>query len=371
MIRENRPAVLLLEDGTVFSGKSCGVIGSSSGEITFNTSMSGYQEVCTDPGNYAQVLLMTNPHIGGYGIHKDEYESEKATITGLIVKNFSDTMSRVSAEETLQDLLVRDKVVGISDIDTRALTRYIRKNGVMNCIISSDESDINVLKEKLKRTPKSAGLEMSSKVSCTQAYTQGNESASQRIAVLDLGVKNSTLTSLTDRDCYLKIFPMQSSKDEILNFSPDGILISSGPGDPAVMKDTIRLVGELIESGIPVFGINLGHQLIGLSQGLKTEQMSVGHRGTNHPVKNIISGKGEITVQNHGFVITKESADASDRVEITHLHLNDNSVAGIRVKGKKVFSVQFHPEAGTNSHYLLDDFIQSVKTGSKKEAKTI
>lgn len=364
MTRENLPAVLLLDDGTAFFGKSCGAVGTASGEIAFNTAMTGYQEVYTDPSYYAQVLVMATAHIGNYGVHTEEIESESCKVSGVIIKKFSDIASRSSASGTLQDYLVRDNVVGISDIDTRALVRHIRKAGAMNCIISSEDLDIESLKKKLKDVPNMDGLELSSKVTCSEAFTMGNEDAEHRISVLDLGVKKNILRCLEERGAYLKVFPMKSTKEEILSFNPDGIMLSNGPGDPSAMPETIELIKELINTGIPVFGICLGHQLIGLSQGLKTAKMFNGHRGINHPVKNLITGKSEITSQNHGFVITHDSVKSSDDVEITHIHLNDNTIAGMRFKSKQVFSVQYHPEASAGPHdsrYLFDNFITLIE----------
>lgn len=369
MTRENLPAVLLLDDGTAFFGKSCGIVGTTSGEIAFNTAMTGYQEVYTDPSYYAQVLVMATAHIGNYGVHQDEIESESCKVAGVIIKKFSDIASRPSASGTLQDYLVRDKVVGISDIDTRALVRHIRKAGAMNCIISSEDLDIESLKKKLKDVPNMDGLELSSKVTCKEAYTVGNPDAPCRVAVMDFGIKKNIVRCLEERNAYLKVFPMATSVNEVLSFQPDGIMLSNGPGDPSAMPETIALIKDLINTGIPVFGICLGHQLIGLSQGLKTAKMFNGHRGINHPVKNLITGKSEITSQNHGFVITPESVAANPDVEVTHIHLNDNTIAGIRLKSKQVFSVQYHPEASAGPHdsrYLFDNFIENIKAYKKQ-----
>lgn len=363
MIRDKIPAVLVLEDGTVFQGQSCGAIGTTSGEIAFNTAMTGYQEVFTDPSYYGQVLVMATAHIGNYGVHQDDIESESCKVAGIIIKKFSDTASRVGGNGTLQDYLVRDKVVGICDIDTRALVRHIRQAGAMNCIIHSGEFDIEALKEKVKEVPSMDGLELSSKVATKEAYFFGNENAAHKVAVVDLGVKKNILRCLAERNCYLKVFPMDTPAKEILDWKPDGIMLSNGPGDPSVMADTIKLFQEIVDSNIPCFGICLGHQLIGLSQGLKTIKMFNGHRGINHPIKNIITGKSEITSQNHGFVISPESVQSNDQIEVTHIHLNDQTIAGIKLKNKPVFSVQYHPEASAGPHdsrYLFDQFIDNI-----------
>ena len=371
--REDKPAVLVLQDGTVFNGMAAGAIGTSTGEIAFNTGMTGYQEIFTDPSYYGQLLVMATAHIGNYGVHKDEVESDSIKIAGLIVKKFSDIHSRIGGEGALQDFLMRDGVVGISDVDTRALVRHIREKGAMNAIISSEELDVEKLTSQLSGVPSMDGLELSSKVACTEPYTMGDQSAEHKVALLDVGVKRSIAQCLVDRGCFVKIYPLTSSYDEIMSFNPDGIMFSNGPGDPSAMPNTIELVAKLIDSGLPSFGICLGHQLMALSQGLKTEKMFNGHRGINHPVKNLITGKSEITSQNHGFVVSQESVDSHDDIELTHVHLNDKTVAGIRSKTKNFFSVQYHPEASAGPHdsrYLFDDFIQNIKESKKETAQT-
>ena len=368
MIRTQFPAVLVLQDGTVFHGKSCGKRGTATGEIAFNTAMTGYQEVFTDPSYFGQVLVMASAHIGNYGVHRDEIESDTCKVAGVIIKKFSDVASRVGPVGTLQDYFDRDGVVGICDIDTRALVRHIRKAGAMNCIISTDDSSVESLKKQLDQVPSMDGLELGSFVSCKEAYEMGDEESAFRIAVLDFGVKRNILRCLTERNCKVKVFPMSASKEEILHYKPDGIMYGNGPGDPSAMPQTIRLIAELVETGLPGFGICLGHQLIGLSQGLQTVKMFNGHRGINHPVKNLITGKSEITSQNHGFVISKESIASSAAAEITHVHLNDGTVAGIRLTQFPVFSVQYHPEASAGPHdsrYLFDQFIANITSGKK------
>jgi carbamoyl-phosphate synthase small subunit len=365
MRQESIPAVLLLQDGTFFYGKSCGSNGTTTGEIAFNTAMTGYQEVFTDPSYFGQCLVMATSHIGNYGVYADEIESGKCQVSGIIIKKFSDVASRVGGTGTLQDYLVRDQVVGICDLDTRALVRHIRKSGAMNCIISTEVSDVDALKEKLNQAPNMVGLELASRVACSEAFEFGNPEAEIKIAVLDFGVKLNILRCLEERGAFLKVFPLNATLEEIQAWYPDGVMFSNGPGDPSAMPYTIELTAKIIETGIPSFGICLGHQLIGLSQGLKTEKMFNGHRGVNHPIKNLITGKGEITSQNHGFVISKETIANNTDIEITHVHLNDNTVAGIRLKSKPVFSVQYHPEASAGPHdsrYLFDDFITSVKS---------
>jgi carbamoyl-phosphate synthase small subunit len=368
MIRSAVPAVLILQDGTVFHGKSCGMVGISTGEIAFNTAMTGYQEVFTDPSYYGQVLVMATAHIGNYGVHEEEIESSSCKVAGVIIKKFSDVASRIGPVGTLQDYLERDQVVGICDIDTRALVRHIRKAGAMNCIIGSSTTDIEQLREQLAKVPSMDGLELSSRVACEKAFDFGDPAAQHRVAVLDFCVKLNILRCLAERNCFMRVFPLNATKEEILSFNPDGIMYSNGPGDPSAMPKTIGLIHELIETGIPGFGICLGHQLIGLSQGLKTVKMFNGHRGINHPIKNLLTGKSEITSQNHGFVISRESIAGNPNAEITHVHLNDETVAGIRLTHRPVFSVQYHPEASAGPHdsrYLFDDFITNIAAGKK------
>ncbi|MFM2286170.1 MAG: hypothetical protein RLZZ543_1667, partial [Bacteroidota bacterium] len=291
-------------------------------------------------------------------------ESQHCQVSGVVIKKFSDVASRVSSNATLQELLERDGKVGICDIDTRALVRHIRQAGAMNCIVSSDGKDLEELRAILAAVPSMDGLELSSKVCTKEAYDFGNPQSDMRISVIDFGVKKSILSCLSERGAFLRIFPMQASIDEIMSFQPDGVMFTNGPGDPGVMKESIKLVGDIIASGIPCFGICLGHQITALSQGLATEKMFNGHRGINHPIKNLITGKSEITSQNHGFVVSRNSVDNNQDVEITHVHLNDNTIAGIRLKSKPVFSVQYHPEASAGPHdsrYLFDAFIHNIK----------
>jgi carbamoyl-phosphate synthase small subunit len=263
MNRNPTPAVLVLQDGTTFYGKSCGNIGTATGEIAFNTAMTGYQEVFTDPSYYGQVLVMASAHIGNYGVHSEEIESDNCKVAGVVIKKFSDVASRIGPISTLQDYLVRDGVVGICDIDTRALVRHIRKAGAMNCIISSENLDTQILQQQLAKVPSMDGLELSSYVACEEAYEMGDPAAAFRVAVLDFGVKRTILRCLNDRDCFLKVFPLKATKEEILAFNPDGIMYGNGPGDPSAMTNTIALIKELVDTGIPGFGICLGHQLIG------------------------------------------------------------------------------------------------------------
>jgi carbamoyl-phosphate synthase small subunit len=364
---EKQKAVILLADGTHFFGKAAGKLGTTAGEIAFNTGMTGYQEIFTDPSYFGQILLMTPSHIGNYGIQDSDVESDSLKIAGLVCKKFSDVFSRESATESIQDYFSRQNMVGISDVDTRALVRHIRDKGAMNAIISSEELDIEKLKVQLANVPSMDGLELSSKVCTTESYESGASDASHRVALIDFGVKKNIIRCLNERDCLVKVFSMHTSVDEIRAWSPDGIMLSNGPGDPSAMAASVKLIQEILETNIPTFGICLGHQLLALAAGLSTFKMHNGHRGVNHPVKNLMSGKCEVTSQNHGFVVNREQAEAMDGIEVTHIHLNDKTLAGIRLTNKPAFSVQFHPEssAGPNdSRYLFDEFVQLIKDHS-------
>src|ERR1051326_2081372 len=370
------PAILLLENGKVFHGKAAGKIGTATGEICFNTGMTGYQEIFTDPSYFGQLLVATHVHIGNYGIHNTEVESEGVKIAGLICKSFNVMYSRKDAAESIQDYFEEQKVVAISDVDTRAIVRYIRSKGAMNAIISSEILDVKELKKVLDKVPSMEGLELSSKVSAKKSYFLGNPKAKFKVAALDLGVKKNILRCLNERDCYVQVFPMATKASEILKTNPDGLFISNGPGDPAAMPHVVETISELIESNIPMFGICLGHQVISLANGIKTYKMFNGHRGINHPVKNLITGKDEITSQNHGFAVDDKEAKRNKEIEITHLNLNDNTIEGLRMRHKPVFCVQYHPEASAGPHdsrYLFDDFVNLMEgkkvSSPKKKTK--
>ena len=361
---EKIPAILLLEDGSVFHGSAAGKVGTATGEICFNTGMTGYQEVFTDPSYFGQILVTTNAHIGNYGIMNEEVESESIKIAGLVCKNYNINYSRQMADKSIQDYFLDEKVVGISDVDTRELVRHIRDKGAMNAIISSEVLDVDKLKSMLKEVPSMAGLELSSEVSTQEPYTIGADDAEIKIAVLDLGVKKNILRCFAERDCQMKVFPAKTSYEEMKSYNPDGYFISNGPGDPAVTSYAVDTVKEILADDKPLFGICLGHQILAEANGIETYKMHNGHRGLNHPVKNIVTGQCEITSQNHGFGVSPEAIKASDKVEITHVNLNDDTIEGIRVKGKKAFSVQYHPESSPGPHdsrYLFDDFIKLIK----------
>jgi len=361
-------AILLLEDGTIFYGKSIGISGTTFGEVCFNTGMTGYQEIFTDPSYFGQIMVATNPHIGNYGVNENEIESEKIMISGLVCKNFSFNHSRINSESNLYDYFKKHNLVCISDVDTRALVGYIRDNGAQNAVLSTDGTSIEELKNQLFMVPNMKGLELASKVSTKEPYFFGNENATFKIAALDLGIKRNILKNLAKRDCYIKVFPFDSKFEDLKMFKPDGYFLSNGPGDPEPLIQVQETAKQMIDSNIPVFGICLGHQIIGLANGVSTYKMFNGHRGINHPVMNILIGKGEITSQNHGFAVNREELENHNDLEITHYHINDQTVAGMRMKSKSCFSVQYHPEASPGPHdsvYLFDEFLATIIKNKK------
>ena len=359
------PAILLLADGTIARGKAFGAIGTTTGEICFNTGMTGYQEVFTDPSYFGQVLIMNAAHIGNYGVKEADVESDSVKINGLIGRNLEDQYSRRMAKGSLNDYLKENKVVAIEGVDTRALVEHIRTKGAMNCIISSETTDISTLEKQLAKVPNMDGLELASKVSTKDAYTLGDENAAIRIAVMDYGIKRNIVNCLVERGAYVKVFPAKTPLATVKAFNPDGYFISNGPGDPAPMNYAVDTLKEILQEDKPLFGICLGHQLLARAFAIPTFKMHHGHRGLNHPVKNLVTGRSEITTQNHGFGVDPEAMKKADTLEITHINLNDQSIEGIRVKGKPAFSVQYHPEATPgphDSHYLFDQFIELIKT---------
>jgi len=359
-----KPAVILLADGTIFHGKAVGEKeGSAFGEVCFNTGMTGYQEIFTDPSYFGQLMVTTNAHIGNYGTNPNEVESEGIKISGLICRNFSYHYSRIDADGSLEDFLAANNLLAISDVDTRALTSYIRDNGAQNAVITTEVDKLDSLKDQLAKMPGMKGLELASKVSTKEPYFEGNPDAKYKISALDIGIKKNILRNLVERDCYVKVFPYDATFEQMKEFNPDGYFLSNGPGDPEPLTQAIATAKEIINNDLPLFGICLGHQVIALANGIATYKMHNGHRGINHPIMNLETGKGEITSQNHGFAVNREQTEANPNVEITHVHLNDKTVAGLRVKGKKCFSVQYHPEASPGPHdasYLFDNFVASL-----------
>ena len=358
-------AFILLENGTVFYGKALGVEGSAFGELCFNTGMTGYQEIFTDPSYFGQLMVTTNAHIGNYGISDEDIESKSPKIAGLICKNFNQQFSRPAADGSLQDFFKNHNIVAISDVDTRALVSHIRDNGAMNAVISTNLSSIEELKIELLKFPSMKGLELASKVSTKEPYFYGNPDSKIKIAALDLGIKLNILRNLAKRGAYIKVFPFDSTINDLSSFKPDGYFISNGPGDPEPLSSAINVAKEILKINKPLFGICLGHQVIALANGISTYKMHNGHRGINHPVLNLLTGKGEVTSQNHGFAINKEEAESNPDIKVTHLHLNDDTIAGISIKNKNCFSVQYHPEASPGPHdsnYLFDQFIDLIKS---------
>ncbi|MCK6695757.1 MAG: glutamine-hydrolyzing carbamoyl-phosphate synthase small subunit [Thermoanaerobaculia bacterium] len=359
-----KKATLLLEDGTVFTGRAAGKIGTTTGEICFNTGMTGYQEIFTDPSYTGQILVATNVHIGNYGIKNEEVESESIKIAGFVCRNFNIPYSRALADKTIQEYFEQENLVAIESVDTRALVQHIRVQGAMNGIISSEIDDLDELVRLLRETPNMAGLELSSQVTTRKPYYIGNPDAPRRIAVMDFGVKKNILRCFAERNCYLKVFPAHTSFEEVKAWNPDGYFLSNGPGDPASMGYAVELVKKMLDDEKPLFGICLGQQLLALAAGLPTYKLHHGHRGINHPVKNLLTGRCEVTSQNHGFGVLEQAVyDSPSLVEATHINLNDNTVEGIRLKQKPAFSVQYHPEANPGPHdarYLFDQFLGMI-----------
>lgn len=357
-------AKIVLEDGRIFEGYSFGAAGERTGEVVFNTSMAGYQEILTDPSYKGQIVAMTYPLIGNYGVNAEDVESGKLFLEGFIVKECSRIVSNWRSQKTLQQYLKENKIIGIEGIDTRALTRHIRLQGAMRAVISTGDSDDKSLIKKAKDSPGLIGRDLVKEVTCRKLY-EWNSGANKRrfrIVVIDCGVKFNILRELTANDCRVTVVPAQTDAGQILKMNPDGVLLSNGPGDPAavsyVIETTKKLLGKL-----PLFGICLGHQILGLALGGKTYKLKFGHHGANHPVKDLKTGKIAITVQNHGFCVALDSLDKK-ALEITHINLNDNTMEGMKHKSLPVFSVQFHPEASAGPHdarYLFKEFIKMIK----------
>jgi carbamoyl-phosphate synthase small subunit len=350
-------AYLVLQDGTVFEGNAIGKIGTTTGEIAFNTGMTGYQEVFTDPSYFGQIVVMTMDHIGNYGVADKDAESDSIKISGLVCKNYSPMHSRTMADTSLNDYFIEHEFTGICDVDTREIVKHIRDAGAMNAIISSEILDVEELKKRVKEVPSMEGLELSSKVWSKESY-EVNEAGTKKVALLDLGSKKNIIDCLTERGCHVKVFPGDTSYADMKAWNPDGFMISNGPGDPAAMPYAVKTIKEILEANDTMFGICLGSQILAQAVGMKTFKLQKGHRGQNHPVQNLLTGKSEMTSQNHGFAIDPESNNSN--AEVTHVNLNDNTVEGIRVKDKNAFAVQYHPEASPGPHdsrYLFDDFV--------------
>lgn len=364
-IREKK-AIIALSDGTVMQGWSVGHEGTTGGELCFNTSMTGYQEIFTDPSYYGQLIMMTYPHIGNYGTMDRDDEARKVMVEGVIVRSFSYDYSNPMSGESLDEYLKRHKKVGISGVDTRALVRHIREKGVMNAVISSEILDADELVEKAKNWPSMEGQELASKVSRKEAQTF-NPEGSVKIAAIDYGIKQNIIECMTSRGAIVRVFPCDVQPEEIKAWGPDAIFFSNGPGDPNPVMDYAKPALDYAKnSGLPVFGICLGHQLMALNEGFHADKMYVGHRGANQPIKNLETGLVEITTQNHGFAISPDSVDTA-KANITHIHLNDKTVAGLKFKNFPGFCVQYHPEASPGPHdsrYLFDHFFEMIQAHS-------
>jgi carbamoyl-phosphate synthase small subunit len=368
-----RPAKLALEDGTVVEGLATGHPGETGGELCFNTSMSGYQEILTDPSYVGQIMMMTYPHIGNYGAAEENMEAARPMSAGLVTRAFVDRYSNERAEEGLQDWMRRHALVGITGVDTRRLVRHLRQQGVMNAVISATDLDDESLVRKARAVPRMAGLELASRVTTERAYdfaAAQNGQDGPRIAVWDFGVKRNILRSFARRGCRVRVFPAAAALADARDWGADGLFLSNGPGDPRAMPESIELARQAEASGLPMFGICLGHQLMALAQGAEVYKMKVGHRGANQPVKNLDTGHVEISTQNHGFAVREESIPEGVAA-VTHRNLNDGTVEGLGFKRFAALSVQYHPEASPgphDSHYLFDRFLDLVREGEHTPA---
>ena len=377
MRQTSRPAVLLLEDGKVFYGRAVGAMGTTVGELCFNTGMTGYQEIFTDPSYFRQILVLTHVHIGNYGIHAEEDESRRVQISGLVCRHFEVRPSRAQASEDIQRYFERQGIVAIEGVDTRAIVTHIRSKGAMNAILSSETLDLDVLRAQLERVPSMAGMELASQVTTEKAYVVKPEEDTPRfrVALLDYGVKRNIIRQLTERGVEVHVFPARTPFEEMERVKPHGYLLSNGPGDPAAMDYAVDTARSILDSKKPVMGICLGHQILCRALGMQSKKMFHGHRGINHPVKNLLTGRCEITSQNHGFTIVYEDAERHPEVRVSHVNLNDGTLEGIVHQYLPIVSVQYHPEASPGPHdsrYLFDDFISYMETvGIPLRAKSL
>ena len=361
-----KKATMVLMDGRSFDGELLGAEGEAIGEVCFNTGMTGYQEILTDPSYCGQIVTMASPHIGNYGVNKNDVESQKVQASGFVIKEETLIPSNWRSEDSIGKYLISNNITGIKCIDTRALISHIRDRGAMNGIISSVDHDINSLKKKLENVPSMLGIDLVKNVTCSKAYSYNSKKSGRyNIAVIDFGIKASILRLLKDSGCNIMVFPADVKKEDILSINPDGLFLSNGPGDPMAVIYAIQTVKSLL-GYVPIFGICLGHQILALALGASTFKLKFGHRGINHPVKNLDNGKIEITSQNHGFSVDIDTL--SKNIKPTHINLNDNTLAGIHCPEFSAFSVQYHPESSPGPHdsrYLFKQFIKFMKDAKK------
>ncbi|MBN1823730.1 MAG: glutamine-hydrolyzing carbamoyl-phosphate synthase small subunit [Endomicrobiales bacterium] len=364
-------AILALEDGKIFTGNSIGADGESFGEAVFNTSITGYQEIITDPSYYGQIITMTHTHIGNYGISPEDMECAKVWAAGFVVREASTITSNWRSKQSLQEFLKFHNVVAVEGIDTRALTRHIREAGAMKAVLSTQDFNGSSLVQKAKKSKGLVGMDLVKYVTCRQKYVHENRKKGKyryRVALIDCGTKANILNELAVRGCEIHVFPASAASTDILNIKPDGVMLSNGPGDPAAVKYVIETVRKLLQHlrsnpGPAIFGICLGHQMLGLALGGDTYKLKFGHRGANHPVKNVETGKIEITSQNHGFCVNPDSLKGKD-VKLTHYNLYDGTLEGFKHRTLPAFCVQYHPEAAPGPHeskYLFDRFIELME----------
>jgi len=359
-------AILALEDGKIFRGKSFGSKGESFGEVVFNTSMTGYQEILTDPSYKGQIVTMTYPLIGNYGVNKEDVESFRPFTEGFVVKEYSKIASNWRSQQSLGEYLKENNIIGIEGVDTRAVTLHIREAGSMKAVLSTEDIDEKSLVKKAKASRGLVGIDLVKDVTCTKKY-EWSKKGKYNVIVLDCGIKFNTLRILAAHNCKVTVVSAKTSCQEILNLQPDGLLLSNGPGDPAAVSYVIETVRGLIGK-LPIFGICLGQQMLGQALGGKTFKLKFGHHGGNHPVKDLKTGKVSITVQNHGFCVDIDSLNKKE-IEITHINLNDRTLEGLRHKKLPLFSVQFHPESSPGPHdamYLFEEFIGMIKKYKKR-----